>query len=513
MVLGGNSPKQTLGNNTGGDSIVDTIDDGNIGTVPTSTQNLWMSVASGIDKSQTVVWKNAVNSLEEANRFLLSSPEARKFVDRYMRPVISILLEQQPSKIGQTEKTCVEDSLRLAVLIIVEDLRLKEDPSDGDSTLLDVLAMIFNRKNYKGSKPNWNMNLIGMPEVRQQTIIKFQSKRGFFFLSSYLSNRLDSDNFPNPDFLHQALTAMVDIIPSQNNNVQENVLTKHKAIEEESLRLARSVMDYMGNASEDSLKKQAHESLNSIRYDTQRIFEKLAPSRRKEVYAFYDFWRNLALKLITSKSLPLRLFGWEQVGDIIESSTEMRPPPQSFIVSGAGHSFVNGRYVFAGTLTDDGFFKSGCEISYVRKIPTSVPQKDGGGKTLTLFRCTMRSPQKWWFLSEVDEEQPGTDKDIDYYQHKSKSHEQAEPPPSGWTTCRNSLDPPPTLQSVGLMVPIGEEYNTLEHQLAKWAIQNGVIELVLGDSVHREVVARSTPLIKVLASMCERLIRNDQPAG
>jgi hypothetical protein len=53
------------------------------------------------------------------------------------------------------------------------------------------------------------------------------------------------------------------------------------------------------------------------------------------------------------------------------------------------------------------------------------------------------------------------------------------------------------------MVPAGEEFNTLEHQLAKWAIENGVIELVLGDSVHREIVARSTILIRFLASMCE----------
>ena len=41
----------------------------------------------------------------------------------------------------------------------------------------------------------------------------------------------------------------------------------------------------------------------------------------------------------------------------------------------------------------------------------------------------MRSQQKWWFLSEADEEQPGTDRDIDYYQHKSKEDEELQPPP------------------------------------------------------------------------------------
>eukprot|EP00594_Rhizosolenia_setigera_P000330 CAMPEP_0178947986 /NCGR_PEP_ID=MMETSP0789-20121207/5214_1 /TAXON_ID=3005 /ORGANISM="Rhizosolenia setigera, Strain CCMP 1694" /LENGTH=380 /DNA_ID=CAMNT_0020628287 /DNA_START=657 /DNA_END=1796 /DNA_ORIENTATION=+ len=273
---------------------------------------------------------------------------------------------------------------------------------------------------------------------------------------------------------------------------------------EEAICVARAVMEYMDNASEDSLKRQAHENLSSLRFDTQRIFEKLASTRRKELYEFYHFWRNLTLKLIRSSSLPLRLFGWDQVSELIEASVELRPPPEAYIVSGAGVAFVNGRYTYAGALTENGFYRDKNDLTYTQKIPTSVPGKDGGGKTLTLFRCTMRSHQKWWFLSEADEDQPGTDKDIDYYQHKSKTNEETEPPAYGWTTCKNSTDPAPTLEPSGLMVPEGEEYNTLEHQLAKWAVQNGVVELVLGDSVHREVVARSIPLIKFLASMCQR---------
>jgi hypothetical protein len=57
------------------------------------------------------------------------------------------------------------------------------------------------------------------------------------------------------------------------------------------------------------------------------------------------------------------------------------------------------------------------------------------------------------------------------------------------------------------MVPAGQEYNTLEHQLAKWAIEHKIVELVLGASLHREVVHRSIPFIEFLAQMCLR----DQP--
>jgi len=44
------------------------------------------------------------------------------------------------------------------------------------------------------------------------------------------------------------------------------------------------------------------------------------------------------------------------------------------------------------------------------------------------------------------------------------------------------------------MVPKGEVYNTLEHLLARWAIENNIVELVLGTSLHHEVLNRSTPI-------------------
>ena len=199
--------------------------------------------------------------------------------------------------------------------------------------------------------------------------------------------------------------------------------------------------------------------------------------------------------------------------EIIEASIQRRPPPKSYVVKGAGLDFINGRFDFdPKRLGEDGWLKSGCEPIYVRKIPessssnsggTTTPENDGAGKTLTLFRCTMRSQQKWWFISEADEDQPGTDKDIDYYNNKSKQSEEHLPSATGWLTCKSGVDPPPTLRAVGLLVPPGEEENTLECVLAKWAIENGVIELVLGDSIHREIVARSTALIRFLANMCD----------
>lgn len=448
-----------------------------------------------------VVWKSAVESLEQAQKFLATSEDARAFVEKYMGPIIGILVEQQPSKIGPHERTCVQDSLALSVAIVALDLDIQLKRK-GESKVLDVLSIVFNKKKayYKGNKGQWNVNhMVGLPEVRLKMIERFRSESGFALLNRYMEERINTPLFPRLESLYQILQAIGDAIPARTTGADHGVAVTQ--MEDDAIAVSKAVMKYIHDASDGMLKKIPTEQLSTVVYNLRRIFDRLITSRRKSTYEFYEFWRSLILKLITSQSLPLKLFGWEQMNMIIDASAEHAPPPRSFLVSNAGAEIVNGLYVFAGEVTEDGYAARGVETSYQREIP----QEDGSVKKLTLFRCTMRSQQKWWFLSEADEEQPGTDRDIDYYQHKSKEHEESEPPPTGWVTCRNAgVDPPPQLQSQDLLVPAGEENNTLEHQLAKWAIENAVIEKVLGDSVHREVVARSTALIKFLASMCEK---------
>mmetsp|Transcript_43869 Transcript_43869/g.105841 ORF Transcript_43869/g.105841 Transcript_43869/m.105841 type:complete len:3072 (+) Transcript_43869:108-9323(+) len=470
--------------------------------VPPTSLKLWKEVGEGLDKSQTVVWKSAVESLGQAKDYFRTSNEARDFVERYMTPIIGILVEQQPTKIGAHERNCVQESLALAVSIVSIDLEIQIQQK-GECKLMDTLSLVFNKKKayYKGNKANWNVShLSGLPEVRLKMIERFRHEQGFTRFCQYMSERLNTALFPNLSFIHQILTAVLDALPNRAPG-QDPAL--HSEMEDAAIEIAKPVMDFIDGHNDSELKKLSSDQLNNVLHDLQRIFDKLIISRREASYKFYAFWRGVAMKLIKTESLPLRLAGWQQIEDILEASADHRPPPRGFQATDAGCTFVNGKYLFKGPTTPDGYAYQGMDIKYERSIPREEP--DGGGKKLTLFRCTMRSQQKWWFLSEADEEQPGTDRDIDYYQHKSKQHEEKQPPQRGWITCRNAgVDPPPQLQAAGLMVPSGEEFTTLEHQLAQWAIENGIIELVLGDSVHREIVARSTSLLKFLASMCER---------
>lgn len=415
------------------------------------------------------------------------------------------------------------------------------------SPTLEALTHIFNRKKtyYKASQRqnHWNTNNnsnSSNAEIRNHMITAFRRQRGFRHLANYLSKRAgNAVSFPSLDLIREVLSALetVAVFPLGSGGDDDNIaLTggnnqvgleqqrqqhqqlqaqKINAIHDECRSIASAVTKHIIGMNDQTLKKFSTDAIHKIRCSLGLTYERIAASKTNNSHSAYpmaihehhEFWRELALKLITSQSLPLRLFGWEQVGKIIEDCETLQPPPRAFIVSGAGTAWVNGRYEFdPRRVLENGYVNPAGDVQYVYHVPTDMEAQQGGGgmggKTLTLFQCTMRSQQKWWFLSEADADQPGTDKDVDYYQHKSKKWQEKKPPDFGWLTCRSGEDPPPTLRSLSVMVPPGEEYNTLEHKLAKWAIENGVIELVLGDSIHREIVARSTDLIKFLAVMC-----------
>jgi len=472
---------------------------------PPGAIRVWNEVGAGLERniSPTVGWKHAVDSLDLALQYMEATEAARVFIETYGKDIISILLDQQHSKIGKYERGCVEDSLKIAVIIVSNDIKSKVSPGSGPCRILDILGMIFNDKRtyYKGSKPYWNLNLPGAPEIRQNNINKFRMCGGFTALAEYLSVRVGSNEFIPLDILYHLISATVESLKIFQNTATQFPNDKAKN-EISAVRISKAFMDSILNMEEDLLKKQSTDFIGKILFSLQKMFELFIFPRREHINLFHEFWRNFTLKLIRSQSLPLRLFGWEQVSELIEAASGHRPMTKYYSVCSAGVNFVNGDYEYVGTIDDDGYASIIDEPKFERIVPDNAGE--GAGKVLTILRCTMRSNVKWWFLSEADKNQPGTDKDIDYYQHKSKENEEAEPPYSGWISCKSYASGhnlSPNFLKHGLVVPPGEETNTLEHQLAAWTIENKVIELVLGDSIHREVVVRSQALLKFLAFM------------
>lgn len=508
-----------------------------------------------------------------------------------MIQIISILLEQLPSKIGDGEKSCVDKSIRICLQIVKEDLDiinkidkkkindLNKDkavdpfPPNNSSFIrnmieacptINALGHIFDRKKvyYKeNDRHRWTNAGTGDPEKRSQWIQVFRRNRGFNALIQFMNLRAGSvidggedkllDNiFPNIKLCRDLLGAMVETLPKQvNNDPGESDMQSAKAqyIISEVRALSKVIMEHVLNLDERVLKKLDQTIVAGVRGQLHYMYKKLNklessttpqnPTSETPLNDFFTFWRTLALKLITSQSLPLKLFGWNEIDALIKEAKSLAPPPRAYRVSGAGTAFVNGIYeIDKKRIGSDGYVKD-TELQYHHKVPDNsssastnggvvpadaagqqqpavvppdnVPD-DGAGKTITLFRCTMRSQHKWWFLSEADPDQPGTDKDIDYYQLKTTSTTCALPSPTGWLTCKAGSDPPPTLEAIGKVVPKGMERQTVEDKLARWAIENGVIELVLGDGIHREVVSRSGRLITFLAKMSDQPIVVDE---
>ena len=242
--------------------------------------------------------------------------------------------------------------------------------------------------------------------------------------------------------------------------------------------------------SEEQLKKESTDHMSHL--ITQLILPK---NSTMSADTRYQFWLQHTRKMMNCSSIVLKLYAWDQVNDIIREALNTKPFPLEYVVRGAGNHIVNGTY--------SACFASGETPKYVK-----VGDSSQGVPELTLFRCTMRSKMKWWFLSEADREKPGTDKDIDYYQHKSMGEQQErEPPLSGWSLSVGagspSVYPPPLLEARGHFIPDTgrsiDEY--LISKVPAWIEEGNILGLVFGTTMHRELISRSRKLLNFLADV------------
>lgn len=250
------------------------------------------------------------------------------------------------------------------------------------------------------------------------------------------------------------------------------------------------IVGHLMRMSEDELKKESTDHLSQL------ITHLILPNNSSMTDdARYNFWLQHTLKMMNCSSIVLKLYAWDQVNDIIREALNTKPHASEYIVRGAGNPYANGTY---------------SAMFGVDEVPKYVKAKGSpiGAPELTLFRCTMRSKMKWWFISEADPEKPGTDKDIDYYQHKSVGEQQErEPPTSGWVLAASvgspGRYPPPILEPKGRYVPNASISidSFLISKIPAWVEAGGVLDVVFGTTMHRELISRSRKLFNFLADV------------
>ncbi|KDO28586.1 hypothetical protein SPRG_06442 [Saprolegnia parasitica CBS 223.65] len=410
---------------------------------------LYRVVYEDLRTKSTVGWQNAVTAFETATAHP-ETPATIEFLQLCFRQIVSIMLDQHASKIGPTEKSCVIQTLTKGIVLCVGQLKAHRP------TFLSHAAVLLNKKKlfYKEVRNShmmgqyWN-KATGCPEVRQQCISLFHEHGGFLVLAQTIEAMVENDES----------VACLGLVPMDDLRIFVLAVLEARSSVDVGLvyRLSLAILRLLLALPAAELKKEATDVMGHVLGTIQRLWDVHHAS------PLQDTMLQVIARFIESTSLPQRLFGFEQLGHLIGAARHVQPYPISYTVSGAGSAHVNGTYLLSSTAT------------YVQPsvVPTTSP--------LTLFCCTMKSGAKWWFLSEADKLQPGTDQDVDYYQHQSSSLDECLPPVLHWQPTGSGMAPAP------LLVPTRAPEASIDP--ARF----------FGDRMHREVVARSTTLLTFLA--------------
>nr|CCA20199.1 predicted protein putative [Albugo laibachii Nc14] len=507
------------------------------------TLELYQLVAHDLKSKSTVGWQNAVESLNAASAFI-EHQESQLFLRECLNKIVSIMLDQHMSKIGGIEKQCVNQCLSVSIPIILHQLQT------GQTYALQSLILIFNKKRtlYKdlrttGVGSYWNKTA-GAPEVRTQCINLFCELKGFellvdvfravlceeeldeyverdgFLMTEALSDdkkpkdvRVTSSDSPKiatstPEFIMSGddLRLILQALMENYHVVPTSVI----------MQLCVQILTYLSKKNDAMLRKETNEAIGGLLALVHRLVD---VSAVRSTTTVNELWLALTYKYLRSQSLPLRLFGLEQIHHLVSTARAARSFPQRYIVRNAGSEMVNGVYILRMTERDD------------NTSATYVMRREDTLQSFTLSSCSTKHGEKWWFISEVDTEHPGADRAIDYY--RQRSHIEDDLPPTGqWKALTRGAKPTPEVTSlvmaeededeagftadVEMMENQEDLMNSLEHtrdtesnrnkrlnrfdeRLIDWVQQKNILVEIFGDRVHREVVSRSTVLVLFLA--------------
>mmetsp|Transcript_29590 Transcript_29590/g.66383 ORF Transcript_29590/g.66383 Transcript_29590/m.66383 type:complete len:1130 (+) Transcript_29590:149-3538(+) len=497
---------------------------------PARVRKLWKEVGDQlVSQSTSGVAKYAVEALQGAQKYLNSippSPQARIFIERNMVPMMKILLDQLQSKLGPTGRKVVEVSCRVVLQIVRDDLERADIIKQNQGVTfpfkssITVLGLLFIRDNNYFTSLHSTWSIDDGRRSRQNMIMMFRRIGGLSPLSSYMNDRIGTASFPGLRVLQSIVSAAWEVLQVVPDSPQPKIVDQQQIADQDRQRssalslidemqgIAHAATQHLLAMKEGILKDAPRDDVarciqvtKAIYNRIERLRDVLMPTTNHSAACtteeFFVFWRTFSLKLVRAESSSLKSFGWGQIAELIDESNGLRPPPQGYMVSGAGTAFINGSYMIDPQCVAKSRYVKASDLAYTRIVPDN--ENEGAGKKITLFKCRMRNQQRWWFLSEADKHQPGTDKDIDYYQHKSQKHEEDSPSLSCWLACGpQGRGPAPTLEPIVGSSNDGQA--DIEHQLMEWAEENVLLEAVQDIDMSSKVARSLMRLYKFMAA-------------
>ena len=234
-----------------------------------------------------------------------------------LRTYLCILI-CSPSKLGHFERKCIEESLSLAMTICLR--LLPEHPR-----FLPVLVKIFDPTPiyYAGVKIGWSQTA-GFPQVRVMFTRKFADNHGFAHVLAVLKH--PEQPWLGTEALAILLKALCESIAQVQDQVREELIAT----------VAKSLL----TLSDEQLKRENTEHLNGLIRALCHAHAWTSPTQPLEagveagVLAFQSFWLEHTLKVINCGSLVLKLFGWDQVQELIREAYQTRPYAVSYVIKG-----------------------------------------------------------------------------------------------------------------------------------------------------------------------------------
>jgi len=431
----------------------------------------------------SLTWDVCILSLVQALQSM-DNPATEEFLQSCLQKSVDIFLDQKLAILAPDIREKVEQGIQYALMISLASL----ERSDYH---LRVIAQLFNTKRdyYKVAGDRNGFRVTGTLELRSKLQHHFYTQGGFNHIAAhfkkYKEQNIDIWVKKNEEGLGGA--ALLSLLTSLYEMLRTKDLQK-KIIDQSAIIITEVMTQQLETISEGLVKTDGAEILNDL-FGTLRRLLSLVAGENGEKLSF-DFWLKLTLFYLKSSNLPLRLVGCENMENLISIAEESLPIVTSYYIQSAGNPDVIGEYKL--TRQD-------------RSLGSIWTNKNNEtGLVITLFQCGVSNDQKkWWFLSEADSECPGTEKDIDYYKHQDafqryKSH----PPLSGWRLCagrgERGRGPVPVLRvSDEITIPP----NSFAESVCQQTLLSEVLNNIYGDSMHREVVARSSNLLFFLVKV------------
>ena len=456
-----------------------------------------------------LLYLSSVESLECALRFI-DTPEALTFLGDYLYKMIHTLLRQNPSNvnIGIAEHKMIKQSLALAM-----DILLKVPVSILYDRHLNSLAMLLDKSNpyYSGGTNGWGVATLGHIKTRDEQLKKFASRDGFQLLLDAPKNAETEQSIlwvaGKPEIFRSLLSALADYGHKGLDGAFKSTFA------EMAMALIMSLNDDQLKSAIAATTPNQPPPLQSTLWALRHLCASL-PDHPGSLDMFYKFWMDHTNKLLHLPPLVIKLFAWEQMQELLLEALKSEPHVAGYVVSGAGLDYVNGTYMNYNRNKDQ------TSLLYIKTEPDD-DQKEGSisasalpppqlKQPLLLFRCKMNSGQHFWFFSFADKLEPGTEMDVDVYQHKCRSPQYAgleytrAPPLEGWEACPGGKVSQtlsmPQLTPLGKIFEAGvTEEMTLPSRLVKWSLDRKLIEQAFGSSIHRAIVGNSKGLLDFLA--------------